>query len=134
MPDSMAADERTVVHTEDAPKAVGPYSQGIRTGGLLFSSGQIPIDPASGALVSGPIEEQTRRVMENLRAVLEAAGTNFGRVVRTTIYLTNLSDFAKVNAVYASYFPSAPPARSTVQVAALPLGASIEIDLIAKAP
>ena len=130
----MAADERTVVHTEGAPKAVGPYSQGIRTGGLLFSSGQIPIDPASGALVSGPIEEQTRRVMENLRAVLEAAGTNFGDVVRTTIYLTNLSDFAKVNAIYASYFPSAPPARSTVQVAALPLGASIEIDLIAKAP
>jgi 2-iminobutanoate/2-iminopropanoate deaminase len=130
----MAADERTVVDTQDAPKAVGPYSQGIRTGGLLFSSGQIPIDPASGTLVSGPIEEQTRRVMENLRAVLEAAGTNFGGVVRTTIYLTNLSDFAKVNAVYATYFPSAPPARSTVQVAALPLGASIEIDLIAKAP
>jgi 2-iminobutanoate/2-iminopropanoate deaminase len=130
----MAADERTVVHTDDAPKAVGPYSQGIRTGGLLFSSGQIPIDPASGALVTGPIEEQTRRVMENLRAVLTAAGTSFEGVVRTTIYLTNLSDFAKVNAVYATYFPSAPPARSTVQVAALPLGASIEIDLIAKAP
>ena len=128
----MAADERTVVHTEDAPKAVGPYSQGICAGGFLFSSGQIPIDPASGSLVSGPIEEQTRRVMENLRAVLEAAGTNFGGVVRTTIYLIHLSDFAKVNAVYASYFPSAPPARSTVQVAALPLGASIEIDLIAK--
>jgi len=130
----MAADERTVVHTEDAPKAVGPYSQGIRSGGLLFSSGQIPIDPRSGALVTGSIEEQTRRVMENLRAVLAAAGTNFEGVVRTTIYLTNLSDFAKVNAVYASYFPSAPPARSTVQVAALPLGVSIEIDLIAKAP
>ena len=130
----MAADERTVVHTEDAPKAVGPYSQGICAGGFLFSSGQIPIDPASGSLVPGPIEEQTRRVMENLRAVLEAGGTNFGGVVRTTIYLINLSDFAKVNAVYASYFPSAPPARSTVQVAALPLGASIEIDLIAKVP
>jgi len=128
----MAADERTVVHTEDAPKAVGPYSQGICAGGFLFSSGQIPIDPASGSLVAGPIEEQTRRVMENLRAVLEAGGTNFGSVVRATIYLTNLSDFSKINAVYASYFPSAPPARSTVQVAALPLGASIEIDLIAK--
>jgi 2-iminobutanoate/2-iminopropanoate deaminase len=128
----MAADERTVVHTEDAPKAVGPYSQAICAGGFLFSSGQIPIDPGSGSLVAGPIEEQTRRVMENLRAVLEAGGTNFGGVVRATIYLTNLSDFAKVNAVYASYFPSAPPARSTVQVAALPLGASIEIDLIAK--
>jgi 2-iminobutanoate/2-iminopropanoate deaminase len=130
----MASDERTVVHTENAPKAVGPYSQGIRSGGLLFSSGQIPIDPRSGALIVGSIEEQTRRVMENLRAVLEAAGTNFDGVLRTTIYLTNLSDFAKVNSVYASYFPSAPPARSTVQVAALPLGASIEIDLIAKTP
>ena len=130
----MAADERTVVHTDDAPKAVGPYSQGICAGGFLFSSGQIPIDPASGKLVEGPIEEQTRCVMENLRAVLKAAGTTFDGVVRATIYLTQLSDFAKVNAVYASYFPSAPPARSTVQVAALPLGASIEIDLIAKAP
>ena len=123
-----------VIHTEGAPKAVGPYSQAVRSGGFLFTSGQIPIDPATGRLVEGSIEVQTRRVLENLRAVLEAGGMSFTDVVKTTIYLTNLADFSTVNGIYASYFPSAPPARSTVQVAALPLGAAIEIDLVARAP
>ncbi len=130
----MASDKRDAVHSEAAPKAVGPYSQGIKAGGFLFTSGQIPLDPGTGKLVAGGIDDQTRRVMENLRAVLAAAGTTFDDVVKTTIYLTNLSDFATVNTIYASYFGSTPPARSTVQVAALPLGASVEIDLIARAP
>ena len=130
----MASDKRDAVHSEAAPKAVGPYSQGIKAGGFLFTSGQIPLDPATGKLVAGGIDEQTRRVMENLRAVLAAASATFDDVVKTTIYLTNLSDFATVNTIYASYFGSTPPARSTVQVAALPLGASVEIDLIARAP
>lgn len=125
---------RQAVHSDDAPKAVGPYSQAIRSGGFVFTSGQIPLDPATGQLVSGPIEAQTRRVMQNLSAVLAAAGASFGAVVKSTIYLTNLADFAAVNAVYASYFSSDPPARATVQVAALPLGASVEIDMIAEAP
>jgi 2-iminobutanoate/2-iminopropanoate deaminase len=123
-----------VVHTEGAPKAVGPYSQAVRCGGFLFTSGQIPLDPATGRLVEGPIDAQTRRVLENLRAVLGAGGATFADVVKATIYLTNLADFAAVNAAYATFFPSAPPARSTVQVAALPLGAAIEIDLVARAP
>ena len=123
-----------VVHSEGAPKAVGPYSQAVKSGGFLFTSGQIPIDPATGRLVEGSIDAQTERVLENLRAVLGAAGVTFGDVVKTTIYLTNLADFAAVNAIYAKIFPSAPPARSTVQVAALPLGAAIEIDLVARVP
>jgi 2-iminobutanoate/2-iminopropanoate deaminase len=98
----------------------------------VFSSGQIPLDPATGKLVAGSIEDQTRRVMDNLTAVLESAGAHLGTVVKTTIYLTDLADFAAVNRVYASYFPTEPPARSTVQVAALPLGASIEIEVIAE--
>jgi 2-iminobutanoate/2-iminopropanoate deaminase len=129
----MASDKRDAVHSEAAPKAVGPYSQGLKAGGFLFTSGQIPLDPATGKLVAGGIDEQTRRVMENLRAVLAAGGATFDDIVKTTIYLTNLSDFATVNTIYASYFGSTPPARSTVQVAALPLGASVEIDLIARA-
>jgi 2-iminobutanoate/2-iminopropanoate deaminase len=123
-----------VIHSAGAPAAVGPYSQAVRSGGFLFTSGQIPLDPATGRLVEGSIEVQTRRVLENLRAVLEAGGVSFSDVVKTTIYLTNLADFATVNGIYASFFPSAPPARSTVQVAALPLGAAIEIDLVARAP
>jgi len=125
---------REVVRSEAAPRAVGPYSQAIRSRGLLFLSGQIPLDPTTGTLLSGPIDTQARRVLDNLTAVLDAAGSSLAQVVRTTIYLTDLNDFAAVNAVYSSYFPHDPPARSTVQVAALPLGASIEIDLIAEAP
>jgi 2-iminobutanoate/2-iminopropanoate deaminase len=123
-----------VIHSEGAPKAVGPYSQAVRSGGFLFTSGQIPLDPTTGRLIEGSIDAQTRRVLENLRSVLEAAGATFADVVKTTIYLTNLADFATVNGVYASYFSSAPPARSTVQVAALPLGAAIEIELVARTP
>jgi 2-iminobutanoate/2-iminopropanoate deaminase len=104
----------------------------VRSGSFVFTSGQIPLDPATGKLVSGNIEDQTRRVMDNLSAVLESAGTHLGAVLKTTIYLTDLGDFAAVNRVYASYFPAEPPARSTVQVVALPLGASIEIDVVAE--
>ena len=120
------------VRTGAAPAPVGPYSQAVADGGLLFASGQIPLDPATGRLVEGDVEAQTRRVLANLRAVLEAGGASLAQVVRTTIYLVDLSVFARVNAVYAEHFASEPkPARSTVQVAALPLGAQVEIDAIA---
>ena len=124
---------KQIVSTEQAPKAIGPYSQAVRVGGLVFLSGQIPLDPASGEIVPGGAAEQTRQVMENLGAVLRASGVGFSDVVRCTIYLTNLGDFAKVNEVYGSYFPTEPPARATVQVAALPRGAAVEIDMIAHA-
>jgi len=122
------------VSTEAAPAAIGPYSQAIRSGDLVFLSGQIPLDPATGDLVSGGIEEQTRRVMNNLGAVLAAAGASFENVVKTTIYLADLGDFAAVNGVYASYFGQPAPARATVQVAALPKGARVEIDATARVP
>ena len=117
--------------TASAPLPVGPYSQAIVHGDLVFASGQIPLDPRSGKLVDGPIEAQAERALENLRAVLEASGSGLGQVLRTTVYVTDLALFARVNAVYARYFAAAPqPARATVQVAALPLGALIEIDAI----
>lgn len=121
-----------IVRTPKAPKAVGPYSQAVRAGQFVFTSGQIPIDPGTGALESGAIDAQTRRVMDNLRAVLDEAGATFVNVVKSTVYLVDLADFAAMNAVYAGYFPSDPPARSTVQVAALPLGARVEIEMIAE--
>lgn len=118
--------------TASAPSPVGPYSQAIVHGDLVFASGQIPLDPSSGKLVDGAIEAQAERALENLRAVLEASGSGLARVLRTTVYVTDLSLFARVNAVYARYFAAAPqPARATVQVAALPLGALIEIDAVA---
>lgn len=120
-----------VVLTPDAPTPVGPYSQAVVHGELVFASGQIPLDPHSGRPVSGEIEVQTERVLDNLRAVLEAAGSSLAQVLRTTIYVTDLSLFARINAVYARYFESAHPARATVQVAALPLGAQVEIDAVA---
>jgi 2-iminobutanoate/2-iminopropanoate deaminase len=124
---------RMVISSEDAPKAIGPYSQAIRAGGeLLFCSGQIPLDPKSGELVGGTdVSAQAKRVMENLKAVLAAGGATFANVVKTTIYLKDLSHFAAVNEVYGSYFKDAPPARATVQVAALPRNALVEIDAIA---
>jgi 2-iminobutanoate/2-iminopropanoate deaminase len=120
------------VRTDAAPKPVGPYSQAIVHAGLVFASGQIPLDPSTGKLVEGEIEAETEQVLENLAAVLEAAGSSLVRVLRTTVYLTDLSLFARMNAVYAKHFTGDPkPARSTVQAAALPLGARIEIDVIA---
>jgi 2-iminobutanoate/2-iminopropanoate deaminase len=127
----MSEDGR-IIQTPHAPKAVGPYSQAVRSGSFVFTSGQIPLDPHTGKLETGPIDAQARRVMENLKAVLAASGATFANVVKTTVYLADLSDFAAMNAVYAGYFPSAPPARSTVQVAALPLGARVEIEMIAE--
>lgn len=123
--------EKKVIHTDRAPAAIGPYSQGVRAGEFIFFSGQIPIDPASGEVVGGGIESQAEQVMRNIGALLESAGCGFASVVKTTIYLTDLADFAKVNEIYGRHFPEAPPARSTVQVSALPKGVSIEIEVIA---
>ena len=125
-------DARQEIRTEDAPAPVGPYSQAIRTGDVVYASGQIPLDPATGAKVEGEIEDETRQVLANLKAVLEAAGSGMDRVVKATVYLTDLSLFPRVNAVYAEAFDVDPaPARVTVGVAALPLGAQVEIDAIA---
>ncbi|MCC7385489.1 MAG: RidA family protein [Deltaproteobacteria bacterium] len=125
--------ERRAIETADAPRAIGPYSQAICAppGELVFCAGQIALDPRSGQLVSGGIEAETRRVLQNLEAVLAAAGCTMADVVRTTIYLMDLGDFAAVNALYGERFPKTPPARSTVQVAGLPKGARVEIDAIA---
>jgi len=122
---------RTAVSTDGAPKAIGPYSQAIRAGSLLFLSGQIPIDPATGQMVDGDIAQQTHRVFKNLEAILTAAGASFDNVVRTTVYLADMSDFAAMNEVYGTYFSSPAPARATVQAARLPMDARVEIDLIA---
>ena len=123
---------RTVVTTEYAPAAIGPYSQAIAAGNLLFCSGQIPLDPTTGQVVEGEIEVQTRRVLDNLAAVLQAGGSSLDRVVKTTIFLLDVNEFAQMNAVYAEYFTGIAPARSTVQVAALPgAGVRLQIDAIA---
>jgi len=121
------------IATDGAPKAIGPYSQAVVDGGFLFASGQIPLDPVKGELVGGGIEQWTERVLDNLEAVLSAHKLSFGDVVRTTVYLVRVEDFAAMNAVYAKRFGEHRPARSTVIVAALPKGASVEIDLIARA-
>ena len=121
------------IQTTEAPAAIGPYSQAIRVDNLIFYSGQIPLDPATGALVPGGIEEQARQVMTNMRAMLHASEREFADVVKTTIYLTDLGDFATVNEIYGEVFTEMPPARACVQVAALPKGAQIEIDWIAVA-
>lgn len=122
---------RQAVATDQAPKAIGPYSQGIRAANLLFVSGQIPIDPSTGTLIQGDIAAQTRRVFENLSAILKAAGGSLDNVVRTTVFLADMGDFAAMNEVYAGYFTTPAPARSTVQAARLPKDARIEIDVIA---
>lgn len=126
--------DRQALSTPDAPAAIGPYAQAIVAGGLLWASGQIAIDPASGELVGHDAATQTERVLDNLAAVLKAGGCAFDDVVKTTIYLTDLADFAAVNAAYAGRFAACPPARSTVQVAALPRGARVEIDAVARVP
>jgi len=119
------------IQTTDAPAAIGPYSQAIRAGGLIFYSGQIPLDPLTGAIVAGGIEAQTRQVISNMRAMLNASGCDFSDIVKTTIYLTDLADFATVNELYGECFNEAPPARACVQVAALPKGSMVEIEWIA---
>lgn len=123
--------ERTIIATEQAPAAIGPYSQAITAAGLVFCSGQIPLDPASGTVVEGGIEAQTRRVLDNLAAVLQAAGSSLQQIVKTTIFLADMNDFAAVNSIYAEYLGSDPPARSTVQVARLPRDVRVEIEAIA---
>jgi 2-iminobutanoate/2-iminopropanoate deaminase len=122
---------RQAISSADAPKAIGPYSQAIKTGNLLFLSGQIPLDPVSGAIVEGDITVQTERVFQNIRAVLSAAGASFANVVRTTVFLADMNEFAAMNAVYGKYVVDPPPARSTVQVARLPKDVRVEIDVIA---
>ena len=123
--------ERKVISTNQAPQAIGPYSQGIHIGNLVFTAGQAGLDPATGNLVSGGIEPETRRVLQNLSAVLEAASSSLSRAVKTTVFLTDMNNFAKMNAVYAEFFPANPPARSTVQVSRLPKDACVEIEVIA---
>ena len=123
--------KREPISSPDAPKPIGPYSPAIKTESLIFCAGQTPVDPASGQLISGGIQEQTERVMENLRAVLTAAGSSFDSVVKTTVFLTSMSDFAAMNEVYGRYFTGAAPARTTVAVAELPRGARVEIECIA---
>ena len=126
--------KKKVIQTEKAPKAIGPYSQAIQAGNLLFLSGQIPLDPASGELVKGDIREQTRRVLENLKGVLESQHLGMDDVVKVTIFLKDMGNFSQVNEVYGTYFPSSPPARSTVEVARLPRDVDIEIEAIALIP
>jgi 2-iminobutanoate/2-iminopropanoate deaminase len=124
---------KKAISTREAPAAIGPYSQAVRAGSTIFCSGQIPLDPKTGQIVAGDISAQTKRVLENIAAVLRAEGLSFEDVVKTTIFLTDLGDFQIVNEIYSSYFTGQPPARSTVQVSALPKGANIEIEVIAVA-
>ena len=129
----MAALSSQVIQTDQAPKAIGPYSQAQRVGDFIFTAGQVGLDPQSGQIVEGGIQGQTRQVMNNLSAVLEAAGSSLANVVKTTVFLQDLGEFALMNTVYAEFFPETRPARSTVQVAALPRGALVEIECIAVA-
>lgn len=124
---------REVVSTQNAPQAIGPYSQAIKANGFVFVSGQIAIDPATQQLATGDVAAQTDRVLRNVSGILEAAGTNLGKVLRSTVFLKNMGDFAAMNAVYGKYFTSSPPARSTVEVARLPREVLVEIDVIALA-
>jgi len=123
--------EKKVITTKLAPQAIGPYSQAVRVGDFVFCSGQIPLDPATGQLVTGGVAEQTRRVLLNLKAVLEESGTLLGAVAKTTVYLRDMNDFAEMNGAYAEFFKESPPARATVQVARLPKDAAVEIDAVA---
>src|SRR5579862_6327736 len=122
---------REIISTKDAPQAIGPYSQGIKANGFVFVSGQIPIYPTTQQVITGDLGAQTDRVLRNLSEILEAAGSGLGKVVRTTVFLKNMSDFAVMNEVYGKYFSSAPPARSTIEVARLPKDVLVEIDVIA---
>ncbi len=122
---------KTIISSPAAPKAVGPYSQAVKANGFIFCSGQVGLDPVTSAMVSGGIQEQTQQVMENLKAVLEAAGSNFAQVVKATCYLQDMKDYAVFNEVYGSFFPDGPPARETVQVARLPKDALVEVSVVA---
>jgi 2-iminobutanoate/2-iminopropanoate deaminase len=124
---------REVIATDQAPKAIGPYSQAIRANGLVFVSGQIPLDPATQQLIEGDVPAQTGRILRNIKGILEAAGTSMDKVVKTTVFLKNMSEFAAMNEVYGKYFSSNPPARSTVEVSRLPKDVLVEIDVIAVA-
>lgn len=128
----MAASQRTIIATDQAPGAIGPYSQAITLNGLIFTSGQIALNPATGQVVDGDIEGQTRQAIENMRAVLRAAGTDLDKVLKTTVFLVDMADFTAMNAVYGEYFAAKPPARSTVAVAQLPRSARFEIECIAQ--
>ncbi len=125
---------REAISTTSAPAAAGAYSQAIVAGDLVFCAGQIPLDPATGEMLAGTIEEQTQRVLRNLGAVLDAAGVGFADVAKTTVFLADMGDFPAMNGVYASFFPDPPPARSTIEVGALPRGARVEIEAIARRP
>lgn len=125
---------KKIVVTERAPKAIGPYSQAVVHNGIAYASGQIPLDPATGQLVSGDVAAQTERVLENLQAVLEACGSGLDRVLKTTVYLKSMDDFPRMNEVYGRYFAQNPPARATIQAARLPRDVAVEIDAIAVAP
>jgi len=122
---------KRIIATEKAPRAIGPYSQAVAHNGLLYLSGQIALDPATGQVIEGDVAAQTERVLENLKAVLEAAGSSLGRVLKTTVYLKDLGEFARMNEVYGRYFPENPPARATVEVARLPRDARVEIEAVA---
>lgn len=124
---------KEIIATDKGPKAIGPYSQAVRANGFVFVSGQIPLDPATGELLVGDIGQQTTRVLENLKAILEAAGSSMDRAVKVSVFLRDMSEFAGMNAIYAKYFPNDPPARATVQVARLPRDVGVEIDVIALA-
>ena len=123
-----------VIHTEKAPEAIGPYSQAIRADSMVYTAGQLGLDPITGELVSGSVEEQTRQSLTNLKYVVEAAGSSLGHVVKTTVFLKDMNDFPKMNAIYAEFFSENPPARSTVAVAGLPKGGLVEIEVVALIP
>jgi len=129
----MSGQPREAISTPNAPKAIGPYSQAIRANGFIFISGQVAFDPATGSLIPGGIEQQTEQVMKNLAAILQAAGSGWDKVVKTTVFLKNMSEFGQMNEVYGKFCKNAPPARSTVEVARLPRDVSVEIDVIALA-
>lgn len=123
--------DKNIISTEKAPAAIGPYSQAVKSGNFLFASGQIPIDPATGQIVEGGIEEQTRQVLENVKGLLESLGASMDNIVKTTLFISDMNDFAAINNIYASYFKQSPPARSCVEVSRLPKDVKIEMEFIA---
>lgn len=131
---SCCCSEKKIVCPENGPKAIGPYSLGVQAGHLVFTAGQIGIIPATGEIIDGGVEAETRQALENVKAILEAAGTSLANVVKTTVFLRDINDFNKMNAIYGPFFPENPPARSAIQVAALPRGAAVEIESVALVP